>query len=249
MLGLGIARDIAFTDPANYPVFVPVNWQGDTTVRFRRTAGGGAEIMEVNGAAPNPRALFTGPLPVRSREISSVEFVCASVEAQANIDVSTFYSARPQPPVQGTLTPTVLRLRDSDSTDKVRLRADYQLNQGAATIDPTTQPVRLTLSTAAGVFSTKTITGFDVRGRVPNRRWTASAAARAAAGIDACVIDEDPNNGGSFFLRDVNTTVAMADFTNTSIEVLIGDDRLTGSATMVEKPINGGGRWRLQSEP
>ena len=121
--------------------------------------------------------------------------------------------------------------------------------EGAAAIDPTTQPVKVTLSTAAGFFYTKTITGFDVRGRVPNRRWTATAAARAAAGIDACVIDEDPNNDGSFFLRDVNTTVAMADFTNTSLDLGIGPDQLTGLATMVERPILGGGRGRLQSEP
>ena len=249
--GIGISSGSNFTDPTNYAAFVVADWLAPTTLRFRRTAQGDAELMEVNGNAPNPRAFVSsGSLPPRNRTEPSVELGCTSGEAQATIDVNTFYSERPQPPVQGALTPTVLRIRDSDSTDKVRFRADYQLDAGAAAIDPTTQPVKVTLSTAsAGVFYTKTISGFDVRGRAPNRRWTATAAARAAAGIDACVIDEDPNNSGSSFLRDVNTTVAMADFTDTSIEVLIGDDRLTGSATMVEKPIQGGGRWRLQSEP
>ena len=116
--GVAIAKDLNYNDPTNYAAFVPVNWLATTTVRFRRLATGGAEIMEVNSVAPNPRALHTGPFAARTRPVAGVEFGCASVEAQATIDVRTFYSERPQPPVQGTLTPTVLRIRDSLSNQR-----------------------------------------------------------------------------------------------------------------------------------
>ena len=50
-----------------------------------------------------------------------------------------------------------------------------------------------------------------------------------SSGVERCVIDEDPNNGGSFFLRDVNTTVAMADFTSTRASC-------TKAGTMITPP-------------
>lgn len=64
--------------------------------------------------------------------------------------------------------------------------------------------------------------------------------------------DEDPNNRGGFFLRDFRTTLADADFSTVNIEITIGtgptQDKLTGTANMVEEPA-GSGRWRLANGP
>src|SRR6266567_1302643 len=48
---LALAADTNFTDASNYPAFVVADWTAPISVRFRRTALGDAEIVEVNGAA------------------------------------------------------------------------------------------------------------------------------------------------------------------------------------------------------
>ena len=247
--GLGIAGDINFADPNNYPVFVPVNWGAETTVRFRRTATGEAEIMEVNGVAPNPRALYSGVLPQGPRNFPTIEFGCSSIEAQATIDVQQLFSERPAAAVAGTIAPTHLRIRDTDSTDRLRFRADFTLGAGTNRIDPTTEPVKVTLATPlGGPFYTQTLNGFDVHGKSPRRRWSLNDSEKARTGIERLDIDEDPGNSGALFLRDIRTDLGSQDFSTVTLEVLIGDDRLTGRALLVEKPA-GSGKWRLKNEP
>jgi hypothetical protein len=61
VLGIGLLSQGVASDPASYSVFMPVDWQvAPVTIRLRRHANGDAEIMEVNGVAPSPRALFLG---------------------------------------------------------------------------------------------------------------------------------------------------------------------------------------------
>jgi hypothetical protein len=49
--GIGLLSQGDATDPASYPVFVPVDWQAaPVTVRLRRYANGDAELVEVNGS-------------------------------------------------------------------------------------------------------------------------------------------------------------------------------------------------------
>ena len=152
--GLAIANGLSFTDPANYPVFIPVNWEAETTVRLRRTATGEAEIMEVNGIAPNPRALYSAGLPQGTRNEPTVEFGCSSSEAQATIDVMQFRSERPATAVPGTLAPTHMRIRDTDSSDRLRLRADFTLGGTSNGLNPASEPMQITLSTPLGGPST-----------------------------------------------------------------------------------------------
>ena len=86
-LGLGIARDIAFTDPLNYPVFVPVNWQTATTVRFRRRAqDDGAEPPQIYGS--NQLELAWTVIPIL------IVLVLVLVTARTIADVQN----RPAPP-------------------------------------------------------------------------------------------------------------------------------------------------------
>jgi len=66
------------------------------------------------------------------------------------------------------------------------------------------------------------------------------------------VFDEDPNNSGSVFLRDFRASLADADFSTVNVEITIGTgataDKLTGTASLVQKP-SGSGSWRLANEP
>jgi hypothetical protein len=95
------------------------------------------------------------------------------------------------------------------------------------------------------------LNGFNVQGAVGKRRWTLNDSERARTGIERCDFDENPNNNGSVFLRDFRASLADADFSTVNVEITIGTgataDKLTGIASMVEKPA-GSGSWRLSSE-
>lgn len=105
--GIGLAADLRFSDPANYPVFVEVDWTSPTTLRLRRTAQGDAQIVAFNGVPLSPPpTLPYASLPPRIRTFPSVEFGCQSVEATANVNLSEFraftlatFAAQVQPPV------------------------------------------------------------------------------------------------------------------------------------------------------
>jgi hypothetical protein len=256
--GIGLYSQGSTSDPAAYPVFVAVDWQAaPVSIRLRRTATGDAELIEVNGVAPSPRALLTADkAPPQCRAGSTVEFGCASPEATCTVAYSVFRSEKPVVAVAGKLAFTRLRLRDADSTDRIRLRADYTLGSGTNNINPSTEPVTVKLSTpSGGQFypspDFNPINGFDVKGVVGKRRWTLNDAERARTGIEQIVFDEDPTPSGAFVLRDLKTNLATMDFSTVNVEVTIGSgssqDKLTGTATMVEKP-PGSGKWRLKSE-
>jgi len=95
--GIGLLSQGSISDPASYPVFVAVDWQtAPITIRLRRNANGDAELVEVNGMAPSPRALLAASsLPGATRTSSpTVEFGAASVEAKCTVAYSAFYSER-----------------------------------------------------------------------------------------------------------------------------------------------------------
>jgi hypothetical protein len=258
--GIGLLSTGSTSDPTSYPVFVAVDWQAaPVTIRLRRTATGDAELIEVNGVAPSPRALLTADKAApQTRPGTTVEFGAASPEARCTVNYIAFRSEKVAQPVAGKLNCTRLRLNDADSTDRVRFRADYTLGTGSNGIDPTTEQVTLKLSTAAGQFYPTSpdfnpLTGFDVKGVVGKRRWTLNDATRTTSGIEQLAFDEDPASGsggpptGAVVLRDLKTTLATMDFSTVNLEVTVGTDKLVGTATMVEKPA-GSGKWRLKSE-
>jgi len=228
------------------------------TVRLRRYANGDAELIEINGVAPNPRALLTvDKLPGPTRAGSTVELGAASPEAQCTVAYSVFRSERVVQPVNGTLNFTRFRLRDTDSPDRVRFRADYKLGTSSNGIDPTTESVTIKLSTpAGGQFypspNFNPVAGFVVQGSAGKRRWTLNDSERARTDIESLVFDEGSNNTGSIALRDFRTGIFSADFSIVNVEITIGAgataDKLTGSMNLVEKPA-GSGQWRLLSEP
>lgn len=93
--GIGLLSQGATSDSAAYPVFVAVDWGLPVTIRLRRTAVGDAELMEVNGVAPNPRAILLAALcPAWTRTFSSFEFGCRSVEAQCGVDYLAYQGGR-----------------------------------------------------------------------------------------------------------------------------------------------------------
>jgi hypothetical protein len=93
--GIGLLGQGLPADPASYPVFLPVDWQNaPVTVRLRRTAAGDAEIVEVNGVAPNPRALLpAAQCASNTRPNPSVEFGARSPEAECTVDYAAFNAA------------------------------------------------------------------------------------------------------------------------------------------------------------
>jgi hypothetical protein len=244
--GIGLLAQGTTTDPASYPVFIPVDWQtAPVTIRLRRCANGDAELVEVNGVAPSPRAVLTADkLPANTRAGSTVEFGCASPEARCTVEYGIFFSERPAHFVPGGLSVTHFRLRDADSPDRVRFRADFTLGSGSNGIDPATQPVSIALTTAAGQFypspDFNPLSGF-----IPmKRRWTLNDAERVRSGIERLDIDINSDGTGAVFLRDVRTTLPTLDYSTVGVHVLIGDDLITGTAHLVEKPL-GSGRWRF----
>jgi hypothetical protein len=246
MPGIGLLSQGSPLDPASYPVFVPFDWQSaPVTIRLRRNANGDAEIIEVNGVAPSPRALLAvDKLPASTRPGASVEFGCASPESQCTVEYSAFRSERPVHFIPGTLSVTHFRLQDSDSTDRVRFRGDFTLGSSSNGIDPATQPVSIALTTAAGQFypspDFNPLSGF-----IPmKRRWTLNDAERVRSGIERLDIDINSDGTGAVFLRDVRTTLPTLDYSTVGVHVLIGDDLITGTAHLVEKPL-GSGRWRF----
>ena len=259
VLGIGLQSQGVASDPASYPVFVPVDWQvAPVTIRLRRHANGDAELLEVNGVAPSPRALLTAaslPGPTRTG-FGSVEFGAASREAMCTVEYTAFRSERVVNPVAGTLNFTEFRLNDSDSVDRVQFRADYTLGSSSDGINPATEPVTIKLSTpAGGQFypspDFNPLNGFDVQGPVPKRRSTLNDGERARTGIERFVFDEDSNKSGGIFLRDFRANPAAGDFSIVNIEISVGTgataDKLTGTVNLVPKPA-GSGKWRLQTE-
>lgn len=256
--GIGLYSSGPTTDAASYPVFVAADWlAAPVTVRLRRYANGDAELVEVNGIAPSPRALLTADkAPGPTHTFSTVEFGCASPEARTTVEYSAFRSERVVIPVAGKLNFTRFRLRDSDSVDRIQLRADYTLGSGSDGINLAAEPVTIKLSTpAGGQFypspDFNPLSGFDVQGAAGKRRWTLNDSERARIGIERLVFDEDPNNNGSIFLRDFRANLADADFSTVNVEITIGTgataDKLTGTASLVQKPA-GSGSWRLANE-
>jgi hypothetical protein len=256
--GIGLLSSGAATDPASYPVFVPVDWQAaPVTIRLRRSANGDAEIVEVNNVAPTPRALLAaaslaGPTRMTS---ASVEFGAASVEAICTVVYSAFTAQPTVQPVSGGLNFTAFRLNDTDTTDRVRFRADYTLGAGSAGIDPATQPVTLLLSTPTGgqfypLPDFNPLNGFNVAGTAGKLRWTLNDTERARTGIESLIFDESSATTGSISLRDFNVALPALDFSTVNVEVVIGTvgsstaNRLTGTAKLVQKPA-GSGRWQL----
>ena len=256
--GVGLLSQGPLSDPASYPVFVAPDWQAaPVTVRLRRYANGDAELVEVNGVAPNPRALLTADkLPGPTRPATTVEFGAGSLEAKCTVEFSAFRSERVVIPVAGRLNFTQLRLNDADSADRIRLRADYTLGSGSDGINPGTEPVTIKLSTPAGgqfypAPDFNPLNGFEVQGQALKRRWTLNDAERARTSIERLVFDEGANNSGGIFLRDFRTSISNADFSIVNIEITIGagatQDRLTGTANLVQTQ-PGSGSWRLGSQ-
>lgn len=94
-----------FDRPANWLGFTPVDWTNPTSVRLRRTASGDAELIEVNGAPPsNPVFLSKASLPPTTRAGATVEFGAFSVESEATVVFTEFYSQTVVPePATATL--------------------------------------------------------------------------------------------------------------------------------------------------
>jgi hypothetical protein len=246
--GIGLLSQGSPSDPASYPVFVPADWlAAPVTIRVRRAANGDAELVEVNGVPPTPRALLTSDkLAGFTRNFACVEFGCASPEATCTVAYSAFRSERPVHFIPGALNVTNFRLRDSGSTDRVRFRGDFTLGSGSDGIDPATQPVSIALSTAAGQFYPSPAADFNpLNGFIlMKRRWTLNDAERARSGIERLNIDLNSDSTGAVFLRDVGTTLPTLDYSTVGVELLIGDDLLTGTVHLTEKPA-GSGRWRF----
>jgi len=245
---IGLYSQGPTTDAASYPIFVLVDWQSaPVTIRLRRAANGDVELVEVNGVAPNLRALLTADMaPAPTHAFPTVEFGCASPEATCTVDYYSFSSERPVHFIPGALNVTHFRLRDTDSTDNVRFRGDFTLGSSSNGIDPATQPVSIALSTAAGQFYPPPAADFNpLNGFIPmKRRWTLSDAERSRSGIERLDIDLNSDGTGAVFLRDVRTTLPTLDYSTVGVELLIGDDLLTGTVHLTEKP-PGSGRWRF----
>ena len=248
LVGAGRASDVA-----TYPASVVADWVArPVSLRLRRFADGGAELIELNGVAPNPRVLlWTDLVAARARAGPSFEIGCMSVEGLADVDVTEFYAERPPTQILGALDVTEFRIRDTDSADRLRFRADFTLGAGSDGIDPSTELVAVKLSTPtygqfypARAADFNPLSGFDVRGRAPRRRWSLNAAERTRTGIERLDFDENPNQTGAIVLRDVRTSLPTIDYSTVIVMADSGFDLFTETIHLVEGRA-GSGQWRL----
>lgn len=251
--GIAIAIGTDFNSPGNYAAFVPVDWLAPVNLRLRRWANGDAEIVEVNGVAPSPRAIVpAGALPGAVRATPSVGFGLFSDGAVTTAEFGSFRSETPATQIMGALAFTDFRIRDDGSADRLRFRADFTLGAGSDGIDPSTELVNVRLSTPTyGQFyppraftDFNPLSGFDVRGRTPRRRWSLNAAERTRTGIERLDFDENPHQTGAIVLRDLRTSLPTLDYSTVIVMVDSGFDRFTETIQLVEKRA-GSGQWRL----
>lgn len=143
--GIGLYSQGDRSQPASYPVFVPVDWQAaPVRIRLRRWANGDAEIMEVNGVAPSPRALLTADrAPANTRSGWTVEFGSFSDPAECTVEYTEFRSERVD-----TATPFAtmgaaawLRLGPRAADDALNLGIRFALGAGSDGIAPQTEAV------------------------------------------------------------------------------------------------------------
>lgn len=107
--GIGLLSAGSAFDPASYPLFVPVDWEAaPVTVRLRRWANGDAELVEVNGVSPSPRALLVAAQVAGPSRLGfgSVEFGCASVQGKCTVAYSAFQAEVVNVVVDAALTIT-----------------------------------------------------------------------------------------------------------------------------------------------
>jgi hypothetical protein len=217
-----------------YPAFIVAEWQASPlSIKLRRTAEGGAQLLEINGAPPSARVELLAsqvatPGSGGGSSGTTAELGCFSAPAIVAAEVQSFSTRRAAQPVQGALSFTRFRIRDAESGDALNFRADFQLGSDSNSIDPSTEPVTVRLSTTAGTFYSQTLDGFSVRGEAPRRRWTLNDAERARAGIETLIIEENPNNSGSIFLRDRSHDCGAGDFSAITAEIVIGGTAIAG---------------------
>ena len=250
---IALAGPGSSSDAATYLTSVPVDWLvGPVRLRLRRSADGGSELIEVNGVAPNPRVfLRADQVAGRTRAGASFEIGCLSLEGLAEADVTEFYAEMPASQIRGALAFTDFRIRDTDSTDRLRWRADFTLGAGSDGINPGTEPVAIKLSTPTfGQFypalaaDFNPLSGFDAEGRMPRRRWSLNAAERNRTGIERLHFDENPHQTGAIVLRDARTSLPMIDYSTVIVMVDCGSDLFTETIQLVERRV-GSGQWRL----
>jgi hypothetical protein len=246
--GIGLAAGDIFADPNNYPdqAFVQVDWGvAVRELRIRRHATGEAEIVSVDGIPPPTRKfLLDGQLASAFRPQPTVEFGCRTREAEADLEIHAFRSER-SGVVSGTLSNIDLRIRDSSSNDRVRLRCEFALGAFSDGIDPGNEPVRIKMSTPAGQFyppptaDYNPVNNFDVQGQPPRRKWSISAAESVRTQLERFDIEER----GQITLRDATENIPEISFAVVSIDFSVGNDRFNAVVNLVEDPL-GSGHWR-----
>ena len=181
----------------------------------------------------------------------SVGFGLSNTAAISTAEFLAFRSETPATQIMGALAFTDFRIRDDGSADRLRFRADFTLGAGSDGIDPSTELVAVKLSTPtygqyypARAADFNPLSGFDVLGRTPRRRWSLNAAERTRTGIERLDFDENPHQTGAIVLRDLRTSLPTLDYSTVIVMVDSGFDRFTETIQLVEKRA-GSGQWRL----
>ena len=141
-----------------------------------------------------------------------------------------------------------VRVRDETGLG-LRFLANFTLDLCAGdNIDPTTEPVSLTISTAVGntypiapnVFPIQP-GEFELVPDPAGRRWRLTAAARRRTGIERFDIDD---RDGSIVFVDRRVALPTQAYGSLTLELTIGNNAGRAVVTLVEDPCNSG-RWRV----
>jgi hypothetical protein len=141
-----------------------------------------------------------------------------------------------------------VRVRE-ETEDGLRFRANFTLDLCVGdNIDPTTEPVSLTISTPIGnvypagpnVFPIQP-GEFELVLDPAGRRWRLTDAARQRTGIERFDIDD---RDGSIVFVDRGVALPPQAYESLTLELTIGNDSGRAVATLVEEPCDSG-RWRV----
>lgn len=234
------ALRVALLLDGSFSTGIQADWSilTDCTVR-RVTDAQGTTFAELTVAGQTER-IEARTLPASTRAAPTLEFGCYGDVAKATAEFQSLALNTVKLVPFATFAVRDLRIRDVDTNDALRLRADFALDPDSDGIDPATEMVSLELSNGAGVFYTQTLNGFDVHGQAPRRRWSLNDAERNRTGIERFDIRED----GAIILGDRHTSIPTLDYSTVDVFLAIGDDAGSAEAQLVEHPA-GSGRWRL----
>lgn len=240
------ARQVRLEGSTAAPIPFPWDNAEANVYEISRLSSGDFVVTLTNAdpAATNPIASVTVPAAQLPPTSGTAQFAWGMEETGGGSSFwqSTHGEVNSAEVNFASFLPTQVQVRTRDVNDKIKVSGNFSPASGV-TLDPTTQPVTLTLKRGtdttpfwpqAGVMP---VNGFTFNG---TDTYSISAAEKTRTGINAF----DIKKGWTFNCVDTDALLAVADYTQVLVEFRIGTNVGLALVRLVENPI-GSGNWQL----